>query len=288
MLITILIQTQGEPGVLKISAVMITFNAQANLRQALSALGFASEIVVVDSGSTDRTAEICREFGARVYTRDWGGYGSQKNYAIQQASNPWILSIDADEVVSAELAREIEALGENTPYAGFRIPRLNHYFGRPLYHGGQYPDLQLRLFRSDKGRYNHRPVHESVELEGPVGLLSGEILHYSYDTVADYFEKFERYTSLEAERLLAAGERPTAIWLARRMFLRPCWKFVWRYFFKLGFLDGTAGLLAALFNSFTMIVSYAKCWEKAGENPPGAKRPDRGPGAHHSGGNRSG
>ncbi len=273
---------------LKISAVMITFNAQANLRQVLSALSFASEIVVVDNGSTDRTVEICREFGARVFTRGWSGYGAQKNFAAEQASHPWILSIDADEVVSPELVREISTLEENTPYAGFRIPRLNHYFGRPLYHGGQYPDLQLRLFRAGKGRYNHRPVHESVELEGPVSLLSGEILHYSYDTVADYFEKFERYTSLEAERLLATGERPSAIRLTLQMFLRPCWKFFWRYLFKLGFLDGTAGLLAALFNSFTMIVSYAKCWEKAGENPPGSKRQDRRPGAHHSGNNRSG
>lgn len=273
---------------LKISAVMITFNAQANLRQVLSALSFASEIVVVDSGSTDRTVEICREFGARVFTRGWSGYGAQKNFAIEQASHPWILSIDADEVVSPELAREISALEENTPYAGFRIPRLNHYFGRLLYHGGQYPDLQLRLFSTGRGRYNYRPVHESVELEGPVGLLSGVILHYSYETISDYFEKFERYTSLEAERLLAAGERPSALRLAQQMFLRPCWKFLWRYFFKLGFLDSTAGLLAALFNSFTMIVSYAKCWEKAGENPPGAKRPDRRPGAHHSGDNRSG
>jgi len=252
---------------------MITFNAQANLRQVLSALSFASEIVVVDSGSTDRTVEICREFGARVFTRGWSGFGVQKNYANEQASYPWILSIDADEVVSPELAREISALDENTPYTGFRIPRLNYYFGRPLHHGGQYPDLQLRLFRTGKGRwgrYDHESVHKPVELEGAVGLLSGEIWHYSYDTITDYFEKLKRYTTLEAERFLAAGQRPNAIRLAQRMFLRPCWKFLWRYFFKLGFLDGTAGLLAALFNSFTMIVSYARCWEKAGENPPGA------------------
>jgi glycosyltransferase involved in cell wall biosynthesis len=274
--------------VLKISAVMITFNAQANLRQVLSSLGFASEIVVVDGGSTDRTVEICREFGARVFTKAWSGYGAQKNYAIEQARHPWVLSIDADEVVSPELAREITALEESTPYAGFRIPRLNHYFTRPLYHGGQYPDLQLRLFRAGRGHYNMRPIHESVELDGSVGLLSGKILHYSYDTITDYFEKFARYTSLEAERLAAAGERPAAIRLALRIFLTPCWKFLWRYLFKLGFLDGTAGLLAALFNSFTMIVSYAKFWEIARENPPGAKRPDRRPGAHHSGDNRSG
>ena len=273
---------------LKISAVVITFNAQAGLRQVLSALSFAGEMVVVDSGSTDRTVEICREFGARVFTRAWSGYGAQKNYAIEQALHPWILSIDADEVVSPELAEEITALNQLTPYAGFRIPRLNHYFGRPLYHGGQYPDLQLRLFRAGRGRYNQRTVHESVEVDGPVGLLSGEILHYSYDTIAGYFGKFGRYTSLEAERLQAAGERPAAIRLALRMVLAPCWKFVWRYLFKLGFLDGAAGLLAALFNSFTMIVSYAKLWEIAEKNPPGAKRPDRGPGAHHTSDSRSG
>jgi len=273
---------------LKISVVMVTFNAQAHLPRVLSALSFSSEIVVVDSGSSDRTVEICREFGARVFTRAWSGYGAQKNYAIEQARHPWILSIDADEVVSPELAREITALEESTRYAGFRIPRLNHYFSRPLYHGGQYPDLQLRLFRAGMGRFNMRPVHESVEIQGPVGLLSGRILHYSYGTIAEYFEKFERYTSLEAERLAGAGERPTAIRLGLQMFFKPAWKFLWRYLFKLGFLDGTAGLLAALFNSFTMIVSYAKFWEITRENPPGAQRPDRGPGAHHSGDHRSG
>ena len=260
---------------LEISAVIITLNAEGTIRNTLTALDFTAEIVVVDSGSRDRTLEICREYGARIYEWEWPGYGRQKNRAIEQAVCPWVLSLDADEQVTAELAREIRALEENAPYDGYRLPRLNHYFGRPLYHGGQYPDLQLRLFRKGRGRYNERPLHESVVLEGRAGRLEGNLLHYSYGSIAEYLEKFQRYTCLEAERLQAAGERPGTFRCLRRMVLSPWAKFLRRYFFKRGFLDGMPGFLAAAFTSFTMIVSYARLWEKYQPGPAGPQRPDR-------------
>jgi len=247
---------------LKISTVVIAFNAERSIVRMLeSAHGLSAEILVVDSGSTDRTGDICRELGAVVIHKPWEGYARQKNFAIARAGSPWVLSLDADEEVSPELAAEIKSLDENTAFHGFRLPRRNHYFGRALVHGGQYPDLQLRLFRKDSGRFNDRPLHESVALEGPVGRLKGTLEHYSYPTLADYFEKFSRYTELEAERLFAAGAGRSRIALFGNLVVKPGWKFLRRYFFKLGFLDGMPGFLAAALGSLTMMVSQARCWE---------------------------
>ena len=247
---------------LKISTVIITFNAERSIKRALESVrSLSAEAVVVDCGSTDRTADICRELGAVVLSKPWEGYARQKNFAIEQASSPWILSLDADEQLSPELAAEVRNLDENTPHRGFRLPRRNHYFGRALLHGGQYPDLQLRLFRKDSGRFNDRPLHESVVLDGPAGRLSACLEHYSYPTIADYFEKFGRYTELEAERLFAAGGCRGGMGLLLNLLVKPCWKFIRRYFLKLGFLDGVPGFLAAALGSVTMLVSYARCWE---------------------------
>jgi len=248
---------------LKISTVVIAFNAERSIGRALESVrSLSAETIIIDSGSTDHTAAICRELGAVVIQKPWEGYARQKNFAIEQASSPWILSLDADEEVSPELAAEIQSLDEDIPYQGFRLPRRNHYFGRALLHGGQYPDLQLRLFRKDSGRFNDRPLHESVILDGPVGRLNGVLEHYSYPTIADYFEKFGCYTELEAERIFAGGGCRSGFALPANLVIKPCWKFIRRYFFKLGFLDGIPGFLAAAFGSLTMVVSYARCWEK--------------------------
>ncbi len=247
----------------KLSVVMITLNAERTLRRSLASVqGLAGEIVVVDSGSSDRTREIATDCGARVIEHPWQGYGAQKNFAIGQASGEWVLSLDADELVSERLARSIAALPEEPPCDGYRLPRLNHYFGRPLHRGGQYPDLQLRLFRKSRGRFDTRPVHESLRLEGRLGRLEGDLLHYTYDTIEEYLQKFLVYTELEATRLLETGERPSALRAARRMICAPALKFTRRYLFKLGLLDGVPGLIAAAFGSLTMSVSYARFWEK--------------------------
>jgi glycosyltransferase involved in cell wall biosynthesis len=267
---------------LKISAVMITCNAGRTIGRALESVrAVCAEAIVVDSGSTDSTVSICRELGAKVIQKQWEGYSRQKNFAVEQAACPWILSLDADEELTAELAQEIRGLDDDTAYDGFRMPRRNYYFGRALRFGGQFPDLQLRLFRKGSGRFNDRPLHESVEVKGAVGRLRGVLEHDSDPTLEDYFEKFGRYTELEAQRLLTEGHRPTGIGLVVGLVVAPFWKFVRRYFFKLGFLDGVPGLLAAALGSFTMIVSRAKCWEarraasRAGGNAGGPPVSDR-------------
>lgn len=248
--------------------MLITRDAERTIERTLASVsGLAAEVIAIDSGSSDRTPDICCGRGARVLHREWDGYGAQKNYALSQASCPWVLSLDADEALSPALAREIAALEDSTPYNGFSFPRLNHYFGRPLRHGGQFPDRQLRLFRRGSGQFNTRPVHESLQIEGRVGELDGVLEHYSYLNLDDYFEKFSRYTVLEAERLLASGMKPSAGGAALHMVLRPVIKFLRRYLLKGGFLDGIPGLLAALFNSMTMIVSYARFWEKYQKDP---------------------
>ena len=247
------------------------------VRRALESVrGVCAETIVVDSGSTDSTVSICRELGARVIRKEWEGYSRQKNFAVEQAAGPWILSLDADEELSPGLAREIRGLDQNTAFHGFRLPRRNHYFGRILRFGGQFPDLQLRLFRKDSGRFNDRPLHESVVVRGPVGRLKGVLEHFSYPTIADYFAKFGRYTDLEAQRLLAESSPSSGTGLAVSLLVAPGWKFIRRYFFKLGFLDGVPGFLAAAFGSFTMLVSRAKCWEarRAASGNDNITRPD--------------
>ena len=256
----------------KISVVMITLDAARTLERSLNSVSrLADEIVVVDSGSSDSTAGIAAACGARVLDHPWQGYGAQKNYGIERAGNEWVLSLDADELVSDELARSIASLPDVPPCDGYRVPRLNHYFGRPLRHGGQYPDLQLRLFRKSRGRFDTRPVHESVRIEGKVGRLEGDLLHDTYESIEEYLRKFMDYTELEARRLLDSGERPTPLRAVRRMVCSPAVKFIRRYLFKLGFLDGVPGLIAAAFGSFTMSVSYARFWEKYRARAAGQK-----------------
>lgn len=256
----------------KLSVVMITLNAERTLLRSLASVkNLAGEIVVVDSGSSDQTREIAEANGARVITHPWQGYGEQKNFAIEQTTGDWVLSLDADELVSGPLANSIESLAGEPPCDGYRLPRLNHYFGRPLYHGGQYPDFQLRLFRKSSGRFDTRPVHESLKIDGKVGRLQGDLIHFTYETIEEYFQKFLVYTELEATRLLQSGERPTTMRAIRKMFCTPALKFIRRYLFKLGFLDGVPGLIAAAFGSFTMSVSYARFWEKYKAGAAGQK-----------------
>ncbi len=251
---------------------MITLNAERTLGRSLdSVTGLAGEIVIVDSGSSDRTLEIAAAHGARVISHPWRGYGAQKNFAIEQATGDWVLSLDADEVVSGPLARSLSELPQEPPCDGYRLPRLNHYFGRALHHGGQYPDLQLRLFRKSSGQFDTRPVHESLKIEGGVGRLDGDLIHYTYETIEEYLQKFLAYTELEAIRLLETGERPSTVRAIRKMLCAPALKFIRRYLFKLGFLDGIPGLIAAAFGSFTMSVSYARFWEKYRAGAAGQK-----------------
>jgi glycosyltransferase involved in cell wall biosynthesis len=254
-----------------LSVVLITLNEAANLPRTLASVKGLGEIVVLDSGSTDSTLDIARSFGANVFTEPWSGFGAQKNSAIARAAGEWVLSLDADEEVSPALASEIRTLLEGQPvFSAYSIPRLNHFLGRPLRHGGYWPDPKLRLFRSGAARFAEQPVHETMEANGPVGKLKGHLIHHCYPTLDDYIEHMNRYSTLGAEMLVSSGRAGQSWpWLAWNAALNPAATFLYNYVFRLGFLDGREGLLQHLNHSVYIHWKFAKAWQAV----RGARRP---------------
>lgn len=248
-----------------ISVALITKNEAANLPRTLASVRWAAEIVVVDSGSADATAEIAEKAGARIFAEPWKGFAGQKNSAIAHATGDWILSLDADEEVSPELAREIQALvaGE-PPFNAYRIPRLNHFLGRPLRHGGYWPDPKLRLFRRGTAQFEDRAVHETLKSEGPTGQLQGHLIHHCYPTLDEYIEHMNRYSTVAAQMLVRQGRAGRSwAWLAWNAFANPAATFLYNYICRLGFLDGREGLLQHLNHSVYIHWKYAKAWQAA-------------------------
>ncbi len=252
-----------------LSVVLITLNEVANLPRTLKSVAWAHEIVVVDSGSTDGTVEAARKAGARVFEEPWKGFAGQKNSAIAHATADWVLSLDADEEVSAELAREIQDLLKGEPaLIAYRVPRLNHFLGRALKHGGYWPDPKLRLFRRGSARFAQRPVHETMELigenHGAVGQLRGHLIHHNYATLDEYIEHMNRYSSAGARMLVDEGRGgggPVAlVWNA---VVNPAATFVYNYIFRLGFLDGREGLIQHLNHSVYVHWKFVKAWQAA-------------------------
>jgi len=253
---------------MQLSVVVITFNEEANIGRTLESVqslvsGGKGEIIVVDSGSTDRTVEIAKSFGAQVFIEEWKGYAAQKNSAIDKASGEWILSLDADESLESGLADAIRPLtsrphGE-VALAGYRLPRKNFFLGRWIRHGGFWPDPKLRLFRRGSGRFESRLVHEDVQINGQTGrIMSGALIHNSYPTLSDYIDHMNRYSSLGAEMLVAKGKVGFSF---LNIVARPFFTFIYNYFFRLGFLDGRAGLLLHLYHAVYVSWKYAKAWE---------------------------
>jgi glycosyltransferase involved in cell wall biosynthesis len=243
-----------------ITATVIVRDEEADLPACLASLDFADEIVVLDSGSADRTAEIARSHPkVRYATREMDGYGAQKNAAAALAAGDWVFNIDADERVSPRLRESILA-ADRSRFDGFRVARENYFGGRRIRHGGWYPDAKLRLYRRDRCRFGERLVHEAVECAGPVGRLDGNLLHYSYRDVSDYLARMERYSTLGAREVVAAGGRPGAAAVASR----PLVAFLRAYLWKLGFLDGYDGFLLASLAAASTLAKYAKAREMAG------------------------
>jgi glycosyltransferase involved in cell wall biosynthesis len=241
---------------------MIAMNEEENLPRTLESVRWADEIVVVDSGSTDASMEIARKFGARVFEEPWKGFAAQKNSAIAHATGEWVLSLDADEEVGPELAQEIgRLLADEPPLSAYRIPRLNHFFGRPLLYGGYWPDPKLRLFRRGTARFEERPVHETLKADGPVGRFAAPLLHHCYPTMEDYIEHMNRYSS-EGARLLAQSGRDSKSLPAFlcNAIVNPAATFIYNYFFRLGFLDGREGLLLHLNHSVYIHWKFIKAW----------------------------
>ena len=222
-----------------LSVIVITHNESANIRDCLLSLGFADEVVVLDSGSTDGTPDMARDLGAVVhFSNDWPGFGPQKNRALQFARFPWVLSLDADERVSPELAAQIARVVAEDADVAYEIPRLTQFCGRWIHHCGWTPDYVLRLFKRDAARFSEDLVHERVLLaQGATARLSVPILHYSYPTPAHYWRKLEQYSQAWAEQRFARGENTSML----RAGLAGVVAFLRSYVLRLGFLDGAMG-----------------------------------------------
>ena len=239
------------------SVVLITRNAAAQLPDCLASVAFADEVVVVDSGSSDGTAEVAARYGARVVQKEWLGFGRQKQFAVEQAAHDWVLCLDADERVSPELAASlVRALAAPaTPI--YRMARRNRFLGHWLRHGEGYPDWSLRLFDRRQARWSDDAVHEKVLHSASPGTLTGDLLHESAEDLGRYLDKQNRYSTLAAEELHRQGRRAGVAELA----LSPLVRFVKFYFFRLGCLDGLPGLAHISIGCMNSFMKYAKLIE---------------------------
>ncbi len=243
---------------MKISAVIIAFNEEKNIRAAIESVGWADEILVVDSESTDKTREIAEGAGATVVIQPWLGFSAQKQFAIDMASNDWILSLDADERVSIPLREEILKLESNAE--GFTMPRLSIYMNREIRHGGWYPDRQLRLFDRRKGKWKDVAVHESFQMidSATIGKLNGDILHYSVENAEHHHRMIgERYAPLAAKQMFADGRRTSFL----KVMSAGLAAFARSYILKLGFLDGLPGFCIARFAAHHAFMKHLLLWE---------------------------
>ena len=241
---------------MKISVAIITLNAAKDLERCLQSVAFADEIIVLDQGSTDATAEVCTRHGAALHQTDWLGFGPTKQKAVDLCSNRWVLSIDSDEQVTPELMAAIEALTDQPDEAAFMVNRLSRFLGKWIRHCGWHPEYVTRLFDRQRAGFNDKPVHESVVTEGPVGRLDGLMLHYTYETMEQYIDKLNRYTTLAAEELYAEGRSSGlcgAVVRAKAAFLRM-------WLLKGGILDGLPGTVLCLASGFYVLSKYTKLW----------------------------
>lgn len=249
---------------------MITRNEAADVGRALDSVRWADEIVVVDSESTDETAAIARDRGARVVVRPWPGYVAQKNFAASLAAHDWVLSLDADERVTPALADDIRtALAEPTHQA-FRMPRVTWHLGRWIRSTDWYPDEQVRLFDRTKARWTGQLVHEGLKVDGSVGRLGGELQHFAYRDISDHLETIDRYTTYAARQMHAAGQRAGLIRLAAH----PPLAFLRNYLARGGFRDGVPGFIVSALNAYYVFLKFAKLHElNAAARPASPPRP---------------
>jgi len=250
----------------KISTVIITCNEEKNIKECIETVLFSDEIIIVDSYSQDKTISICKKYypKLKIFQRKWDNYSNQKNFGINKAKGEWILSIDADERVTEELKKEILSAINNKEFNGFYIPRKNFYFEKFIRWGGNYPDYQLRLFRKNYGKFKNIPIHEGVEVKGKIGKLKNPLIHLTYRSIDDYFKKFIKYTELEKELLIIKNVKINLFTFLYYFIILPLKKFISRFIFKLGFLDGIEGLIVLKLNNLTKMISFYKyyLWKK--------------------------
>jgi glycosyltransferase involved in cell wall biosynthesis len=240
---------------MKITATIITLDEERNIARAIESLRCADEILIVDSGSVDRTVELAHNLGARVIEANWRGFSEQKNWAAEQASHDWILSLDADEALSEALESEILTLKKTGSQCdAYTMPRLARYMGRWILHSGWYPDRKIRLYHRARARFVGDFVHESLQVDGHVGSLENNILHFTCDSLSEHVKTVDRYTTLAAQELAA---RKVAVPFTR-LIADPAWTFFRTYFLQRGFLDGPEGLMIAHMAAFYTFLKYSK------------------------------
>jgi len=247
----------------RISIVLITLNEEANLPRTLESAkpllrDGQGEIIIVDSGSTDRTLEIAQSHGARIFIEPWQGFAAQKNSAMEKGSGDWVLQLDADEALEPELADEINVAVQQADVIGFYVPRKNFFLGRWIRHGGFYPDPKLRLIRRGAGKFEEYGAHPTIKLNGPTAQLQGALIHNAYPTLRGYIDHMNSYSSSGAEVAAAKGHRGFSL---INIIVRPKLTFLYNYFFRLGFLDGREGFLLHLYHAVYVSWKYAKAWE---------------------------
>lgn len=241
-----------------VSLCVITLNEAHNIERCLRSVPFASDVVVLDSGSTDATRSLAERLGARVFNESWRGFGPQKHRAVELALNDWVLCLDADESLSPEAQSEIHHLfqSQGLQRDGYKIPRRSFHFGRWLGHGGWYPDEQTRLFARSKMQWSPVGIHESVQGSN-LGCLKGDLLHFPFENLADQVNTNNRYSTLGAESLHKSGKK--VHWW--HLLIKPAVKFIELYLFKQGFRDGIAGYVIAIGGAYSLFLKYAKLWE---------------------------
>jgi glycosyltransferase involved in cell wall biosynthesis len=240
-----------------LSAVIITYNEESNIGRCLQSLvGIADEIIIVDSASTDNTCSIAEQYGATIIQHPFAGFAAQKNLAAQAATHNWVLSLDADEVLSEELKSAISQVKNNAAYDAYFLKRSTNFCGTFIRHGSWYPDKQCRLWDKTKGDWQGT-IHEKWRLFEPYkkyGTLSGNLLHYSFNSISDYLEMTDRYTTLSAEEALQKGKNVSLL----KLIWGPKFKFIQDYIIRLGFLDGYAGYVAYRLAANMAFVKYSK------------------------------
>lgn len=240
-----------------VSVVVVTKNEEQNIGKALESARDASEIIVIDSFSADRTYDICKRYTDRVFQKEWQGYAKQKQAAVDLAANNWVLILDADERITPELKIEItEAIRENRA-DGFFIPRKNFFLGKWIRHSGWWPDYTLRLFKKNAGHVEERAVHEKVVINGNTAFLKNPFEHFTYSSLSEFIKKTDNYSSLAAQELSRSGIAA----LMFGMLISPIATFLKMFFLRLGFLDGVYGLILASLYSYYTFLKYAKTWE---------------------------
>ncbi len=240
----------------KITALAITYNEEENVKRYVESLSFADEIIFVDSQSTDKTVQIAEQMGVKVIQRKFDDFSNQRNFAIQQAQNDWILFFDLDEIISSDLEKEIKSTLENPKESvAFYIKRNFYFMGKRIRFGGWQNDKAIRLFNKNQCQYSGL-VHELVQSSGKTSILKNKLNHYSYKNFDNYNDKLNLYSKLQAENLYNLGKKPN-LYL---FFIRPTYRFLWQYIFRLGILDGKEGFILAYVHSFSVFKRYLQLW----------------------------